>query len=98
MRISDREYNRLRVLRALRRAEPVSRTELAALSGLDGGTITEISAALLRRGLILEEKVETGKRGRPQRHLRLDPQGAHALAAYIGIEGRLVCEIVNLRG
>lgn len=98
MRITDREYNRLRVLRALRRAEPVGRTDLAALSGLDGGTITEISGSLLARGLIQEEKVSTGKRGRPQLHLRLNPQGAHAVAAYIGIAGDLVCEIVDLRG
>lgn len=98
MRLSDRNYNRLRVFRALRRAEPVGRTDLAVLSRLDGGTITEIAGALLDRGLIFEEKVSTGKRGRPQLHLRLNPEGAYGLAAYIGIAGRLVCEIVNLRG
>lgn len=98
MRISDREFNRLRTLRALRRAEPISRTDLAALAGLDGGTITEISGTLLGRNLIQEEKVPTGKRGRPQRHLRLNPEGAFAVGAYIGINGEIVCEIVNLRG
>jgi predicted NBD/HSP70 family sugar kinase len=98
MRTSDREHNRLRVLRALRRAEPIGRTDLANLAGLDGGTITEISSSLLNRSLILEEKIPTGRRGRPQLHLRLNPEGAYALAAYIGIAGQLVCEIVDLRG
>jgi predicted NBD/HSP70 family sugar kinase len=98
MRISDREFNRLRVLKTLRRAEPISRTDLAALCGLDGGTITDISATLLTRGLIREEKIATGKRGRPQRHLRLDPHGALGLGAYVGVQGELTCEIVNLRG
>lgn len=98
MRISDREHNRLRVLKALRRAEPISRTELALLCNLDGGTITEISSTLLDRALILEEKISTGKRGRPQRHLRLNPEGSYGLGAYIGIDGKLICETVNLRG
>ena len=98
MRINDREHNRLRVLKSLRRAEPISRTDLAALCELDGGTITEISSTLLERGLIVEEKISTGKRGRPQRHLRLNPEGAYGLGAYIGIKGELICEVVNLRG
>lgn len=98
MRISDREFNRLHVLKTLHRAEPISRTDLATLCNLDGGTITEISSTLVDRGLILEEKVATGKRGRPQRHLRLNPEGAYGLGAYIGMKGELVCEIVNLRG
>ncbi len=98
MRVSDQEFNRLRVLKALRRAEPIGRTDLSKLSHLTGGTITEISGTLLDRGLILEEKVASGQRGRPKIHLRLNPDGARAMGAYIGIDGRLVCEIVNLRG
>jgi predicted NBD/HSP70 family sugar kinase len=98
MRVSDQEYNRLRVLKTLRRAEPVGRTDLAKLSHLTGGTITEISATLLDHALILEEKVASGRRGRPQIHLRMNPEGAYAIGAYIGIAGKLVCELVNLRG
>lgn len=98
MRVSDQEFNRLSVLKMLRRAEPISRTDLARRSHLTGGTITEISATLLERGLVLEEKVASGQRGRPKIHLRLNPEGAFAIGAYIGIAGKLVCEIVNLRG
>jgi signal transduction histidine kinase len=42
MRLSDQAHNRLSVLKKLRAAEPISRTDLAQLSGLNGGTITAI--------------------------------------------------------
>ncbi|MBV1686706.1 MarR family winged helix-turn-helix transcriptional regulator [Novosphingobium sp. G106] len=55
--MSDQAYNRLSVLKALRAAEPVSRTDLAELSGLNGGTITAIVRDLVERGLVIEERV-----------------------------------------
>ena len=98
MRIGDQEYNRLRVLKALRRAEPICRTDLARQSALTGGTITEISRDLVRRGLVIEEKSVSGKRGRPRVDLRLNPADHYALGAFIGAYGELECEIVNLKG
>jgi transcriptional regulator of PTS gene len=64
MRISDYEYNRLQLLKAIRRAEPVARTDLVKLTGLAGGTITQLTADFLRRGVIVEEKVSGGSLGR----------------------------------
>ena len=55
MRMPDPQFNRLTVLKKLRAAEPVSRTDLAHLSGLTGGSITAIVGDLVDRGLVLEE-------------------------------------------
>jgi predicted NBD/HSP70 family sugar kinase len=98
MRISDQEFNRLKLLKALRRAEPVSRTELVQLTGLAGGTITELTAELVGRNLILEEKTAAIGRGRPRTQLRLNPDAAFVAAANLSFDGTLTTEIVNLRG
>ena len=67
MRISDYELNRLQVLKAIRRSEPVARTDLVKLTGLAGGTITQLTADFVRRGVVIEEKAATGGMGRPDR-------------------------------
>jgi predicted NBD/HSP70 family sugar kinase len=98
MRIGDQETNRLQVLKALRRAEPVSRSELAKLTRLSGATITEIVADLLSRDLLLEEKAPPGGMGRRRVQLWLNPGAAYVVGAYLGTEGGLNVEINNLRG
>lgn len=98
MRISDHDYTRLRVLRALREAEPVARTQLAQLSGVTGATITEIVGDLVERGLVLEDKVRSGSRGRPRVNLRLNPEGSHVVGVFHGLDAVLTVGIVNLKG
>lgn len=98
MRMSDQQFNRLIVLKKLRAAQPVSRTELAGLSGLTGGTITAIIADLVRRGLIIEEKVEIGGRGRPKINLSINPHGAFVVGATLSDEGPVLIDIVDLNG
>jgi predicted NBD/HSP70 family sugar kinase len=98
VRINDQELNRLKVLKAIRRTEPVARTELVALTGLAGGTITDITADLLKRRVILESKVSSQGRGRPRLELRLNPKGPYLVAASFHFDGSLSVEIINLRG
>ena len=100
MRISDQEFNRLAVLKRLRAAQPVSRTELARLSGLTGGTITAIVRDMVERGLIIEEKIAAGNRGRPKVHLSINPQAAFVVGATLrsDLEGALVIDIADLAG
>lgn len=98
MRISDQEYNRLRVLKAIRRNEPVSRTELAQLTGLAGGTITEVVGELVRRNVLVEEKVTTNRMGRPRIALRLNPEAAFVVSATLPVGGSVAVEIANARG
>lgn len=98
MRLSDQTFNRLSVLKKLRAAEPVSRTELARLSGLNGGTITTIVRDLLSRGMVVEERISSPNRGRPRLNLRINSEGAYVVGATMTGRGHLVAEIVDLRG
>lgn len=98
MRVSDQEYNRLLLLKRLRTAEPVARTELVALTGLTGGTITAITSDLVKRGIIIEEKVASTSPGRPRVNLRINPTGKYVIGSTATGDGRTRTEIVNLRG
>jgi predicted NBD/HSP70 family sugar kinase len=98
MRISDYELNRLQVLKAIRRWEPVARTDLVKLTGLAGGTITQLTADFVRRGVVIEEKAAGGGLGRPRMGLRINATGGYVLSVFSHPHGRAVMEIVNLRG
>lgn len=98
MRINDHEANRLRLLKAIRRAEPVARTELVQLTGLAGGTISELTADLLRSEILVEEKAPVTGSGRPRMQLHLNPDKYFVLGASLVALGGLEIDIVNLRG
>lgn len=98
MRLSDHDFNRLSVLKHLRAAEPISRTDLAQRSGLTGGTITGIVADLVRRGLVIEERVPARTAGRPRINLRINRHGAFAAAAHWSEDSRIVVQLVDLKG
>lgn len=98
MRINDYEANRLRLLKAIRRTEPVARTQLVQLTGLAAGTISETTAELVQNLILIEEKAATAGSGRPRIHLRLNPDAAYVVGAMLlPFAGLDVC-IVNLRG
>jgi predicted NBD/HSP70 family sugar kinase len=98
MRISDYEWNRLQVLKAIRRSEPVARTDLVKLTGLAGGTITQLTADFVRRGVIIEEKAAPGAPGRPRIGLRINAAAGHVLSVFTPRHERVVMEIVDRRG
>jgi predicted NBD/HSP70 family sugar kinase len=98
MRINDQEANRLLVLKTIRRAEPVARTDLVKLTGLSNGTITEVVADLVRRKFLLEAKAPAVGRGRPRVQLMLNPDAAYVLGAFWLPNGAISAEISNLRG
>lgn len=98
MRITDQEANRLSVLKAIRRAEPVARTELVGLTGLTSGTITEIVGDLVRRKALLETKSPAVGRGRPRVQLYLNPEAGFVVGAFLLPTSELSVEISNARG
>jgi predicted NBD/HSP70 family sugar kinase len=98
MRMPDPQFNRLTVLKKLRAAQPVSRTDLAQISGLTGGSITAIVGDLVARGLVLEERLSAAGRGRPKVNLRINPDGAFVAGATLTMHGDVAVEIVNLSG
>ncbi len=79
MRHDDlRRRNRAMVIAAARRGGQVSRTEIAAITGLSHSTISAISSDLIAEGILLETRQEPPalKRGRPQVGLALHPLAA----------------------
>ena len=98
MRMPDQAFNRLSVLKKLRAAEPLSRTDLARRSGLNGGTITASIRDLVDRGLIVRERLPSPNPGRPRTNLRINPAGAFVVGATMTDDNRLLAEVADLRG
>ncbi len=98
MRLNDQKFNRLRILKAIRRAEPVARTDLVTLTGLPRQVVSELVSSLLERKLLLEERVAPLGRGRPRMALRINGEAACVLGAFLFPDLQLGVEIVNLRG
>jgi predicted NBD/HSP70 family sugar kinase len=98
MRLSDQESNRLRVLKAIRRAEPVARTELVELTRLPRQVVSELVGQLAQRNLLLEERAPPSGRGRPRLKLRLNGRAATVVGAFLFPDFRLAVEIADLCG
>jgi predicted NBD/HSP70 family sugar kinase len=97
MRITDSEFNRLKVFQALRRCEPVARTDLTEMTGLSSGTITELTGELIARGLVREERQKGRSPGRPRMGLSINPDAGYAVGVYT-LMASLAVEIVDLKG
>lgn len=99
MRVSDQTLNRLSVLKAIRRNGPISRSELPRLTGLSGGTITQLTADLVERGLVSEQRDDSRRVGRPPVRLEIDAGGGVVIGAgLIGQVGYLTTTFVDLAG
>lgn len=98
MRINDQTLKKLSVLKAIRRSEPISRTELPGLTGLSGGTITQLTSDLLKRGLIVEKKEGVKRTGRPRTYLEINAAGGVVVGASIEGVGILTTAFVDLAG
>jgi predicted NBD/HSP70 family sugar kinase len=98
MRISDQAYNRHRVLKAIRSQGPISRTELTEFTGLSGATITDVTADLVHKGLLVEQRESSRGRGRPRTALSIDPRGGLVIGATLLPNQVLRSSFVDLAG
>jgi predicted NBD/HSP70 family sugar kinase len=98
MRISDFQYNRRRLLKAIQRAEPVARTDLVKLTGLAAGTVSQVTGDFVRRGLLVEEKAAGPAVGRKRMELRINAAGGYVLCLFYRRPDFADVEIVDLRG
>ncbi|MDE2403185.1 MAG: ROK family transcriptional regulator [Sphingomonadales bacterium] len=98
MRIADSQFNRLQVLRELCRREPVSRTELTAATGLNAATISGIVGDLVERGIVVEQRVQPARTGRPRLNLRLSSRTLYTVTAVVSGEEGLRIGIADVRG
>ncbi|WP_151994467.1 ROK family transcriptional regulator [Buttiauxella massiliensis] len=85
------------LLELIRRHAPVTRTELARLSNLTGGAITQQCRELLFSGLVIEGERNMGQRGQPSLPLRLNPGGACSLGLAFS-PGFINLTLVDLSG
>jgi predicted NBD/HSP70 family sugar kinase len=74
-----RAINRSIVLNAVKNHGPISRTDLAQLTGLSPASISNISSALIQTGLIFEKESGDSSGGRKPVLLALDPRGGYVI-------------------
>lgn len=82
---SIRKVNKSVVLDLLRRCAPISRADLAARTGLNRSTISNIIHYLMEEGLVEEGRQLDSKMGRPGIALTLKPSGGSILGLEIGV-------------
>ncbi len=81
-----RRRNYSAVLRTILSRGPLSRAEVADLTGLTPATVTKITAVLLSRGLVQEEfdRDAPRERGRPRIPVAVAPEGFAVAGVHIG--------------
>ncbi|MEM7032261.1 MAG: ROK family transcriptional regulator [Chloroflexota bacterium] len=98
--IKVKAHNLQIILRILLQHEPVSRVQLAELTGLSSTTITNLIAELQDQDIVVEDgnqvRGQNGM-GRPRRMLRLQPTARYAVGIHIGI-GRIRVAVTDLFG
>lgn len=92
-----RGFNRRVVLEAVRLHGPLSRADLARMTGLSAQAISNIADQLLGDGLLIEERRRSGARGQPPLELALNPTGGHTLGLSLDYD-RLGAALVDLAG
>jgi predicted NBD/HSP70 family sugar kinase len=87
-----RDMNEIMVLNVIRERQPISRIEIAELTGLEGSTVSKIVARLVLDNLILEEGVgeASPKGGRKKRFLHINPRKACAIGVDLRPSGYAV--------
>lgn len=82
-----RRVNRSSVLRLLFLDGPLNRVDLARLTGLSSGSVTNLCSALLDEGLIIEAGHEQSDGGRPRVMLQVNPNFGAVIGVEIGETG-----------
>jgi predicted NBD/HSP70 family sugar kinase len=82
-----RRVNRSAVLRPIFLDGPLNRVELARLTGLSSGSITNVTSALLDEGLIVEVGLQESDGGRPRVMLEVNPEFGAVIGVDVGETG-----------
>ncbi len=92
-----RTFNQQLVLRALHDQSPLSRADLARLTGLTRTSVGDLVGTLIEDGLIEEVGRGRSSGGKSPILLRVAPDGRHVIGLDLG-EARFSGAVVNLRG
>ncbi|MFC3687061.1 ROK family protein [Aquipuribacter hungaricus] len=94
-----RAHNRSLLLQSLVSAGPHSRADLARATGLTRVTVSDVVAALIDDGLVVELGVRPGTRvGKPAELVGVDPDGAHIVAVDLSDDRCVSGAVVDLAG
>lgn len=74
-----RAINRSHILNIIKTYGPISRIEIAHITGLSGATVTGITAILLAEHLIMEKSAGVSSGGRRPIMLTIDPKGGYVI-------------------
>ncbi|EJL35117.1 ROK family transcriptional regulator [Novosphingobium sp. AP12] len=94
----EHDASQVRLLKHVRRAGAISRVELVQVSGLSKGTVTELTADLVRRGVLAEMPGAASARGRPRIDLRIVAGAAYAAALIPLSDGLVSLDVIDLNG
>jgi N-acetylglucosamine repressor len=92
-----RTFNQQLVLRALHDHSPLSRADLARLTGLTRTSVGDLAGTLIDDGLIEEVGRGRSRGGKSPILLRVAPDGRHVIGLDLG-EAQFRAGVVNLRG
>lgn len=84
--VSLRKRNLSSVLRVIHRQSPVSRAQLAVITGLNKSTISSIVDELIARQIIHETGSTVGAAGRPATWLAINPAAGLIIGAEFGVD------------
>ena len=85
------------LLRLIRAAQPISRTEIASRLGIDKSTVTENIKPLIASGILREETTESEGQGRRARVLSFAEDGGYFIGVNLGVR-RSQVGCTTLRG
>ncbi len=81
-----RETNLSLVLRLIHNQSPLSRAQLAGITGLNKSTVSSLVDELIERGLVHETGSNTGGTGRPATLLEINPQAGCIIGVELGVD------------
>ena len=81
-----RKINKSIILNMLRLHAPISRAQVANLTGLNRGTVSNIVTVLIEEGLVFEDEQQDSGIGRPAISLGLRPDGGAVIGVEIGVD------------
>ena len=82
------DHNQRVTLHAIRVNGPITRTDLADITGLTAPAIANITKRLLHDGLIMEAGHRRGGRGQPATKLVINPDGCFSVGINMAMPGR----------
>jgi len=94
-KLNNKRLNETLILNVIRKHSPISRTDIARMTGLSGATVTKFVDNLIQTGFVREDSYDVSKGGRRPTLLKLVPEASFAVGVDLGA-ANLRAVVVNL--